>query len=133
VTIADVIHTGPIRADVIEIVWTTLAAFGLGLVAAAWRDAKNDLRIVESRSRGREQRLECVIVKGDLTGARLLAVYMIANLAAGILAMLQEAPPTGRTPLGWTLIALLLAGAVATPLRLVDQRRRRRAIIRAEP
>jgi hypothetical protein len=122
-----------LHADVIEVIWTLVAAFGLGLVVASWRDAKRDLEAVESRSKSREQRLECIIVMGDLAGARLLAVYMGANLAAGILAMTQASPPGGRTPVGWTLIALLLAGAVATPLRLLDQRRRRRAIIRSTP
>lgn len=121
-----------IHADWLEILWTTIAALGFVLALDSLREAMIDRDVVRHTRppttdlRGfRTWTLEHAIVVGDVATARWIVTQELAQLIVGMLAMLQQPTQGGRSPLGWTLISLLIFSAAVLPLRLLDQRRRR--------
>lgn len=127
------IPTGVVlHADAVVVVWLLVTAFGAVLAFDLLLDALADRATVQEQlladpGRRRSDALELELVRGDVQTAVWSVVLELANVAAGLLALLQESPP--RTPVGWVVITFLFVGGVATPLRLFGQRRRRHRLL----
>lgn len=113
--------------DVVEIVWTVVALTGLTFAVLALRDVCADRKWVRSQD-GDRRPLELELVNGDVTSARWIIAQELLQVVVGALALATEQAPGGRTPLTWALIVLLIAAAAVLPIRLHDQRRRRRRL-----
>lgn len=119
------------NAEFVEILWTAIAIVGVLLALDSLDLARFDRDAVRNHRKtidARRYALECAIVSGDVVSAWWILLQELAQLAVGILAMTQPAPEGGRSPFGWTVVALLMVAAAALPLRLYDQRRRRRRL-----
>lgn len=126
------------NADALEVAWTLVSLAGLLLALGEHSYALDDRRLVSGeapvpgggrRSVRRERQLELALVDGDVATARWILAIEAANLLVGLGAMASEPTPGGRSPLGWVLVALLVAGAAAMPLWLLGKRRRRARLL----
>lgn len=121
----------------IVLIWNAVAVAGAIYAVDQLATANEDHDLVrDTRAEGPNERhlraLEYAVTKNDVISARWIVAQELAFLGVGLLAISQP-PNPHRSLLGWVIVGMLIFGAAVLPLRLADQRRRRRRLVRPRP